>query len=295
MGAATMEYGKDPNTQDICTGKPGQQSSIRVAVPINGLNHYLTQISFNYTYLVGYDPPPGVIKEGSSLQVVLIDDAGGDVQVIYRSRNYTDYPWSKGVYSPPVIVNASIHVPNDGLLYLELRAFNHGRNLNLHLPSGGIDLTFGWSSDVVPNPRPAPTLITPATNALAIRYGALRFALPLTEQRTVQYVWEPFHNVNYNMRTNSTWNYALLRNQSAQLHTASGVVADLPFDISQHPYVIAVKAVRLHGWSMSNNAADEPPPSPVDCERWQCGSDVVTLLLVPYGQTDLRITAFPWL
>eukprot|EP00730_Choanoeca_flexa_P003737 TRINITY_DN11492_c1_g4_i1.p1 TRINITY_DN11492_c1_g4~~TRINITY_DN11492_c1_g4_i1.p1 ORF type:complete len:683 (+),score=145.01 TRINITY_DN11492_c1_g4_i1:290-2050(+) len=295
--AATLEAGKHPNTLDICTGRPGQQSKFRFDVPWYGGGHAINSLAFNYSYLVGYTPPPGVIKTGANLQAVLVDAEGNDIHIIYQSPNLTNYSWDRFTsYSPPVPVHASnLNISNDGLVYLELRAHNNGRNLNIRLPKDGLQIAVTWRSDTDPSPGPLPQLHTPATNALAVKYGTLRFALPLTEVRTVEYVWEPFKNVNYNMVTNTTWNFALLRNQSAVLHKATHLTADIPFDLTRHPYVIRVAAVRLHAWNVSDNAASEPPPSPVDCATWRCDADIVNLLLVPYGQTDLRITAFPWL
>jgi hypothetical protein len=292
LGGASLEPGKVANTQNLRSGNPNDIGVARFALALDGQGHYLQRVAFNYSYLVGYSPAPGVVEVGSSLQLVLVNPAGEDVKVLYQSANLTDYPWDHYTsYSPPVVVDAdNLKVPNDQLLLLELRVQNHDRNLNLQLP---IAITVEWSSELVPNPQPSPPLVIPATNALAVTYGTLRFALPLTELRTVTHVWQPFNNTDIDMTTNSTWNYAIVRNQSAVVH-ASGSMPRLPFDLSDHAYVVTVTAVQLHGWTVDALAASEPPPSPVDCEHWQCG-DTVQLVLVPYGQTDLRITAFPWL
>lgn len=54
------------------------------------------------------------------------------------------------------------------------------------------------------------------------------------------------------------------------------------------PVVLKVKGCRVLGWTMKENSADSPPPSPV-----KSSEPISDLELVPYGCTRLRVSEFP--
>ena len=53
---------------------------------------------------------------------------------------------------------------------------------------------------------------------------------------------------------------------------------------------IHASAVKLGEWRAALDAADEPPPSPVERPE----GAVERVELVPYGATELRMGALPW-
>jgi hypothetical protein len=83
---------------------------------------------------------------------------------------------------------------------------------------------------------------------------------------------------------------------SLRLRLSAHPAGDIPFNISNYPGVIRATARQLPGWGASHNAADEPPTSPIDCSSVKGGCGAATAVtLVPYGMTDLRMAALPWI
>jgi uncharacterized protein len=108
--------------------------------------------------------------------------------------------------------------------------------------------------------------------------------------------WQPFGNTDVNITTPSAWNYALELDPShpdASL-TFKRVASQskVAFNSSAPNMLIRARARRLPRWHESFQAADEPPPSPVEGASSVPLEDVV---LVPYGATELRMSALPWI
>ena len=198
--------------------------------------------------------------------------------------------------SPPIAVNATgLGLRDPGLLYLQLLFVNNDRNLQIALPEPvHLAVSVQWSSQGA-SPPPAVNLSSPGTNAVAVRYGPLVFALPLSETRQVEQVWTPFNNTDISITTTSTWSFALVVDAPMTFawHPRPTTMP-LPFNISNYPATVTVQVVPIpQAWTTATNAAAEPPTSPIDCTSMQCGP-TQTLQLVPYGATDIRVTAFPW-
>jgi hypothetical protein len=143
------------------------------------------------------------------------------------------------------------------------------------------------------HPRPA----RPATHAAAVVRGSLLFTLPLTQIATVVRTWAPFNNTDLALRTATPWNFALNLSSTLSFHKNPDPFNEsLPFGLSKYFGVIRATGVPLPSWNVTKQAAEEPPPSPINCSAiaTQCGEST-PLTLVPYGATNLRVSGFPWL
>jgi hypothetical protein len=70
-----------------------------------------------------------------------------------------------------------------------------------------------WSAAHAPGPEPPPFpsggYLIPPTNAVAVLRGPLVYSLVLEEQVKQVRAWEPFGNLDIDITTSSTWNYAI--------------------------------------------------------------------------------------
>jgi hypothetical protein len=154
--------------------------------------------------------------------------------------------------------------------------------------------------------------------SVAIRRGPLYFALRVGKEykrislndqpNTMSIAYKGA--VDWEIRTTTPWNYALLIDPVDPQASASirrEKIARYPFaDIgepiydheadayreweAEAPVVMTIRGRRVTAWTMKNNSADVPPPSPV-----QSAEVTDELTLVPYGCTRLRIAEFPWI
>ena len=69
----------------------------------------------------------------------------------------------------------------------------------------------------------------------------------------------------------------------------------MPFDPHSPPTYVTLPARRLDAWTADGNNAGTPPASPVDCSSTPCAAESKQVRLVPFGATQVRIAAFPWL
>ncbi len=151
---------------------------------------------------------------------------------------------------------------------------------------------------------------------VAVTRGPLLFALPLREQ------WTPlreyaFGAKDWDVRSNSSWNYALRLSKRAegadaaegvtlghnlQFHQQSDAAGDAPGGFAPyaaaHPRVwLSGRARRCHSWTSPDggHTADPPPASPAcgDDGTADCGK-LEDIRLVPFGNTRLRISVMPY-
>jgi hypothetical protein len=151
-------------------------------------------------------------------------------------------------------------------------------------------------------PGANPDSPTGATNAVGVSRGNLVFALHPLENRTVKRNYSSAvprrpHAQDYEIKTSQPWNYALVPARGAEFNSsAAGWTPDFAFDDSgAMPFSIRVTGRRVSTWGFwrGSNITDVPPTSPVECRSNGC-DDEEHLVLVPYGSTNIRISAFPW-
>ncbi len=138
-------------------------------------------------------------------------------------------------------------------------------------------------------------------DAVAVMRGPLLFALRMpAEEKAVPRYPVPFENrwiegetefPRKEIRPTAAWNYALLLNKD---RTLAGATVE---DEGDEGMFIRARAVKTDfgGWGymrdVTTGRAVDPPPSPVPDE----GGRAETVMLVPMGLTEIRITLFPWL
>ncbi|EDQ88470.1 uncharacterized protein MONBRDRAFT_26201 [Monosiga brevicollis MX1] len=291
-GAALAQSRLEGRT-DVRSGDPNETTTVRFATALVGQGHNLSAVNFTFQYVSGYSADNGAV--GASFDLQVTDVQGRLLQTLYRSPPLSNYSFDDfSTYSPPnTVVVESLNVDNQEPLYLQLMFYNHDRNLQLLLP---MEMRVQWttaSSPSPPSPGPSP-LITPGTNAVSFYHGPMLYALPLNYSSSVVKTWEPFGNTDVNLVTEAPWSWVV--NVSVPpVHSCQSSLAPKPFDTGHVVCTLQVQARPLASWIAASNAANEPPPSPVDCSlTGACGDEVVTLHLVPYGTTNLRISSFPW-
>jgi len=161
------------------------------------------------------------------------------------------------------------------------------------------------------------------TRAAAILRGPLLFALPIPSTRTV--LRSPAaggtceeaedeaadeaadeacksSDLAFHLVPNATWNYALVLpagdpTSLLQLSRAAPSPS-VPFDPAAPPLRISASARRFSQWTVAPSnptSAASPPPSPVRCPSPDACSEIVAITLVPFGSTQARVAAFPWI
>ena len=303
-GGSALAASKLPQaTNDIRSGDPHLSTVARLSSALEGGGHYLEDVSLSFRYVAGYTPPAGTAAAGSTVDLVLVDTATQrDVATVWRSPVLDAYSYDNYTgYSPPVTASGTgLHVANWQPLSLELRFTNNDRNLQLALvPGQDLNVTVRWSQAKAPPPPgpapPAPGNVTrPATNAVAVVRGPLLYAWPLEEQRRVVKTWQPFNNTDLDLDSRTPWAWALDTAQAPVFRATGASPGAQPFNATHTPSVVTVSVRPLESWTASQQAADEPPPSPIACDAGGCGQ-AQQVQLIPYGLTELRISAFPWL
>lgn len=152
-------------------------------------------------------------------------------------------------------------------------------------------------------------------NAVSVLRGPLYYALRIgknyrkitLEGKNIQSI-DYMGSVDWEITPTTPWNYGLIldkENPEEYVKVRTNKVQTFPFsdldelvyspDESRYkvwreeaPVVLEVKGKRLHGWTLIENSAGDPPSSPAVSKE-----KVETLQLVPYGCARLRITEFP--
>lgn len=137
--------------------------------------------------------------------------------------------------------------------------------------------------------------------SLSVHRGPLLFALDVPGEWThvpaprPQGVPESAPDRGYHeVRPTSPWNFALPGRDAA----SNFEVLDPGMPLEANPWTRDTVPVELRGsgvplaeWGLSRNSAAPPPLSPVAARA----ASPVTLRLIPYGATTLRVAAFPWI
>ena len=173
-----------------------------------------------------------------------------------------------------------------------------------------IRLEFGWGLTEAASGKPN-------TNAVAVFRGALMYALPLEEHYTVTAVHSQNFSTgasrDFDVSSTTPWNWALQVGSAANGTDPTGGLRwvppsehDVQWSTHSPPFGsvsagattghLVAKARRVNSWGLHpdfNNTADEPPASPTCGGGVPCGEEQV-VVLVPYGNTRLRMGMLPW-
>jgi DUF1680 family protein len=131
-------------------------------------------------------------------------------------------------------------------------------------------------------------------NAVSIERGPLTYALKIEEEWKKVKNNDPYGDY-FEVLPQSPWNYALMNVKKEDWQKAFKVVkkssvSDKPWNINNAPIEIEAKAVLLPDWTMYNGSAGPLPYSPLQMPE---NGKPVSVTLIPYGCTTLRIAEFP--
>ena len=167
-------------------------------------------------------------------------------------------------------------------------------------------LTAAWEDgDVITLTFPAEITATLTdNNSVSIRRGAVLFALEIGENwKKIGYDPHNWH-INrkypaYNITPTTDWNYALenfnFEDVASNFTVIRNPITDeMRYQLSDVPMVLEAKAKAVKDWVLNTalEIAGDTPVSPVAADR--LAKETVTVRLVPYAYTRLRITLMPW-
>lgn len=167
-------------------------------------------------------------------------------------------------------------------------------------------LTAAWEDgDVIALHFPAKITATITdNNSVSIRRGAVLFALEIGEKwKKIGYDPLGWHvsrqYPSYDITPTTDWNYALedfnFEDVAANFTVIRNPITDeMRYQLSDAPIVLEAKARAVKDWKLNATLeiAGDTPVSPVAADRLE--EETVTVRLVPYAHTRLRITLMPW-
>lgn len=167
-------------------------------------------------------------------------------------------------------------------------------------------LSAEWQdSDVITLTFPADfTATLTDNNSVSIRRGAVLFALEIGEKwKKITYNplnWNLTRDyTSYNITPSTDWNYALenfnFQDVASNFTVTRNPITDqMQYQLSDAPIILEAKAREVKDWVLNRDydIAGDTPISPVAPERLE--DETVTVRLVPYSHTRLRITLIPW-
>ena len=278
-GPDAIMYGLEPNF-GCCTANLGQGWPKFIS--------YMMGVAHNGSVVFSFYGPASATV-GSASFVVTTEYPFSDEVLISVSSGA---PLHLSLRIPGWAVSASVSLNGGKAL-----SASPGSFFSLAVPGGQSSVAISFQFDIV---------ITPgwgSTGGVSVSRGPLVFALPLMEQWTPQRSYA-FQSKDWEVTTASPWNYALVLSNlktphKMQLHRSvapPGANNASPAFTAAAPRVwLTGSARRLASWASPDGLTAPPPPlSPV------CGGNVSDcgpleqIVLVPYGNTRLRISVLPF-
>ncbi len=167
-------------------------------------------------------------------------------------------------------------------------------------------LTAAWEDgDVITLTFPAKITATITdNNSVSIRRGAVLFALEIGEEwkktRYNPHNWRSVREYpSYDITPTTDWNFALENFNFEDVAsnftvTRNPITDEMRYQLSDIPMVLEAQARAVKDWHLNTalEIAGDTPVSPVAADRLD--DKTVTVRLVPYAYTRLRITLMPW-
>jgi hypothetical protein len=136
-------------SSNLRTGNPGGVGVITSTHAIDAAGHTLSSLSMSFRYIAGYTPPAGQTKNASTVTVLLTDEQGKEIKVLYTSPPLGNYSYDVFTgFSPPITVQGSgLDLAPKGLVYLTMQVANNERNLQIAIDDmgSGWNITLGWA------------------------------------------------------------------------------------------------------------------------------------------------------
>ncbi|KAK8808410.1 hypothetical protein WA158_008311 [Blastocystis sp. Blastoise] len=128
-------------------------------------------------------------------------------------------------------------------------------------------------------------------DAISMYRGGLLFSLPIGEQRNVLRTYY-MDSKDYEMLNTTAWNYGIYMDiehpdKYCSFEHVSAPHKTEPFSIDNPPVRLVCSGASIE-WGLENNNAAPPPQSPV-----KPIGEKQEIVLVPYGNTDIRISEIP--
>jgi hypothetical protein len=126
-------------------------------------------------------------------------------------------------------------------------------------------------------------------NSVVIERGPTVFSLKVGEEWKKIKGEEP--HADWEVYPTTPWNYGLAidaGNPKRDIALEEKPVGPMPFSPDGSPVLLKAKARRVPQWKLVAGSAGPMPESPVTSEEVE-----ETITLIPYGASNLRVTAFP--